>query len=91
MAENHPEKLVAKAYPNPATSVVNFDLNLNTSERVSVEIVSMTGQKIKDIDFGVLAAGAQKVSADVSNLESGIYFFRFKIGNTLYVKPVTIK
>ena len=91
MAENHPEKLVAKAYPNPATSTVNFDLNLNTSERVSVEIVSMTGQKIKDIDFGVLAAGAQKVSADVTNFESGIYFFRFKIGNALYVKPVTIR
>ena len=91
VAENHPEKLITKAYPNPATDIVNIEFNLPEAQKVTLEVFSATGQKVKDMNFGKQNAGSTTLKVDVGNFDKGIYFFRFMIGNTLYVKPVTIR
>ena len=91
VADNHPEKLITKVYPNPASDKVNINMDLPASSKVSLEIVTPTGQSIKKIDFGTQIKGNQTLTVDVSQFESGIYFFRFKIGETLYMKPIIVK
>lgn len=90
IAEQHPEKMISNYYPNPANNKVNFDFSLTQSEKVSLTIVNNLGQNIKTLDLGMVQSGNQSISVDVNELESGIYFFQFVIGNTPYTKPVVI-
>lgn len=91
MAKNHPEELVSKTYPNPASSKVNFDLKLKENAAVSVKIFSANGKKINAIDFGKQSLGTSKLSVDVSTFESGIYFFQFNINGVLSTQPVVVR
>ena len=91
VAENHPENLIAKVYPNPANDIVNFDMVLPAPVKVSLDIVNVMGQSIRKVDYGMQNKGNQKLTVDVSDFESGTYFFRFMIGNTPYMKPVIIR
>lgn len=70
-------------YPNPASSV----LNIESSENVSVELVDLNGKTI--IHPTAFAAG-EKQTLKVSNIASGIYFFRIYHEGFLTVQKVVI-
>jgi len=55
-------------YPNPALSKINIDLQLNSSDNLSLDIYSTMGIKVLSvIDFN------SKTSVDISSLTSGQY------------------
>ena len=84
------QKLVGNVYPNPAVNQVNFDFNLNKADNVTLTVFNNVGQKVKDQNIGQVQSGAQKVTVDVNDLNSGVYFFRFMIGSTPYTKAVVV-
>ena len=60
-----------QAYPNPASSIVNFDYNINASDRASVSIYNLLGQEVKSQQVN----GVQgHLSVSVADLNEGIYF-----------------
>lgn len=60
-----------QAYPNPASSVVNFDYNINASDRASVSVYNLLGQEVKSQQVN----GVQgHLSVSVADLNEGIYF-----------------
>jgi len=91
IADQHPEDIISATYPNPASDIVNFNIKMSKNEKVALNIVTASGQKIKDIDFGIQNTGVQKLSVDISTLESGVYFFKFNVGGAYFMKPVMIK
>ena len=60
-----------QAYPNPASSVVNFDYNLNVGDKVSVAIYNLLGQEVMKQQMNGMQG---RLSISVADLNDGIYF-----------------
>ncbi|MBL7766995.1 MAG: T9SS type A sorting domain-containing protein [Chitinophagaceae bacterium] len=65
------------AYPNPASSDVNFDLNFAVSSKnVSIELSNVLGQVLKTNTLGVVSANQNITSTmNVSDLAAGLYIY----------------
>jgi hypothetical protein len=74
--------IVSQNYPNPANGLTSFDLTITSPATVSVEISNTLGQKMATLEKGVLPAGRQKITLDLSRLTPGIYFYTVKIGGS---------
>ena len=60
-----------RAYPNPASSVINFDYSLNVNDKASVSIYNLLGQEVMNLPMNTLQ---DRLSFSVSELNDGIYF-----------------
>lgn len=61
-------------YPNPVASSVQLEFNLSTTENVSVQIVDVMGKVVSEVRARSFAAGVNKMTINLSQLSSGIYF-----------------
>jgi len=68
-------------FPNPANSVLNFDLDLEQSENVRIEMYDIIGKMIKAENLGSVQAGKQIMPISISDLANGNYVFRVLIGS----------
>ena len=66
-----------KIYPNPTSTFIEFESNLN----FNLKIINTQGQIINSSENC-------KDKIDISNLESGIYFFKIEIENNFVIKKV---
>jgi polyhydroxybutyrate depolymerase len=80
--ENEQLKNILKVYPNPVSSVLNF--NLENESSVSIIISDVLGKV-------VLAEASQTNSISVANLTSGIYFLSVKTQSGAEAKVKFIK
>ncbi|MDR1112173.1 MAG: T9SS type A sorting domain-containing protein [Bacteroidales bacterium] len=65
------------AYPNPATDKVTIKYSLNKNAPARLVLKNLMGQTLYTVP---LSAGSDKVSIDVSQYASGIYFYSLLIG-----------
>jgi len=72
---------VSQNHPNPATSETSFNISLDQSQNISVEVFNITGQKVFEIPTKSFTAGIHPVTLDVSALTSGIYFYKITAGD----------
>ena len=68
-----------KVYPNPANSVINFEIDAKTSSTVEAIIYNQSGMQVK-AEKVYLNSGSNKVSLDVSDLATGSYIIKVKNG-----------
>ena len=68
-----PVTRIVKFYPNPATSVINFDFQKNADKVYNFQIFSLTGKKVYEI-----SKVDQKTSVNLSDFYRGIYVFQLK-------------
>ena len=64
------------AYPNPANSKVNFNINGNGNGAINVAVYNLLGQEVKSQQ---VSGHQSRVSIAVDDLQPGIYFCRFTI------------
>ena len=68
---------VVKCYPNPATSVINFEFQIGADKNSVLQIYSFSGKKMKDV-----AISSGKVTVILDNeYYRGIYIFQFRDKN----------
>jgi len=65
--------------PNPANPATTISYTIAKSARVSLDIYSITGQKVATLVDRTMPAGRHSVVFDGSNLASGVYFYRLEI------------
>lgn len=63
---------VANATPNPASSAVTFNYNLNGATNANLKIYNSLGNVVKTV---ALSPGAKNMQLDVSSLGEGFYFY----------------
>jgi PKD repeat protein len=70
-------------YPNPFTSTAKIEFDLNTAEKVSVEVFDMLGRKVYSQNVGNMAAGVQSINLNENQFDakSAVYMVRVYIGN----------
>jgi N-acetylneuraminic acid mutarotase len=64
---------LAQNVPNPASGVTRFSYNLPSAGNASVEIFSVTGQKVFSLDQGRQEAGVHAFTIDGAALPNGVY------------------
>lgn len=78
-----------QAYPNPASSVVNFDYNVNASDRASVSVYNLLGQEVMSLPINTLQ---DRLSISVADLNNGIYFCNlFVNGSAVKTEKFVVK
>jgi hypothetical protein len=82
------------ASPNPANNAININFSLNNASKVDIEVIDLTGKIVKSIKGNEVFSSDNKhtVSVDVTNLESGSYFYSINANGTkLFSKFVVAK
>ena len=64
---------ISKAYPNPASDVANFYVNVEKSSKsAQLKFFNMLGAQVKDIN---VLNNKNSIKVNVSDLKAGIYFY----------------
>ena len=86
---------VYQNYPNPFNPTTNIDFVISTSERVTLEVYNVLGQKVATLVNGQLNAGAYTFTWNGSNdfgerVTSGVYIYRFTAGDFSQTKKMIL-
>ncbi|HED10758.1 MAG TPA: T9SS type A sorting domain-containing protein [Caldithrix abyssi] len=66
-------------YPNPFNPATTISFSLNKAGNISLDIFNIQGQKVKTVLDQVPAkSGYHSVRVDMSDLSSGVYYYRLK-------------
>jgi hypothetical protein len=65
-------------YPNPCSSYATIDFTTNNSDNVRITLSGVDGKPVQLIADELMSAGQQKIVIDVSNLPTGIYFYKIE-------------
>jgi hypothetical protein len=75
-------------YPNPSSDVLNVSYNIETSEIITFDLINTLGAKVATRT--VASSGANTITFDVTNFDSGIYQLNTTTGNAFGSTTVTI-
>jgi hypothetical protein len=77
-------------YPNPFNPATTIRLALPEAGMVNFTVYNILGQKVADVYQGHMEAGYHNFNFHMSNLSSGVYFYRVKVNDFTAVKKMTI-
>ena len=66
-----------RVYPNPATDVLNIEVNASQSSAMSINVFNIMGQKVMESNVNI-NAGMNRPSINTTDFASGIYFVTVK-------------
>lgn len=64
------------AYPNPATSLMTLDLELEQNTTATVQVMDLMGSIVMNQEAGLLNAGNNRIELDINTLPAGTYLYR---------------
>ena len=80
------------AYPNPFSSTLNAEFNLERSALVSIQLVGIAGNVVQSVATSQLSSGNHKIEIKTDNLSSGFYILKLNLnGNSISKKVVLQK
>jgi hypothetical protein len=77
-------------YPNPFNPVTTIGYQTGAPGHVTIEVFSLTGQRVAVVVDEVRAAGMHEARFDASGLPSGTYFYRMQTGEQSITRPMTL-
>lgn len=77
--------------PNPATGVTRIRYNMEISDRVSLEVMDITGKRVFAEDFGQLPVGEHQYELNISNLAPGLYTYTLNVGQQRATRKMIVK
>lgn len=78
------------AFPNPASSISNFNYSVPSDMMVTINLTNALGQEVAKLVNTTVSAGAHQVAIDGSKLAEGTYFFTMHAGNFTQTQKITI-
>ncbi len=76
-------------YPNPTNETLSMNFNLKTPQQITIELIDMTGNVIKEIKTGEIT-GKCRYELNISNISKGNYFLKVISNNLFEVKKIII-
>lgn len=81
---------VGRNFPNPANGTTTFNVMLDGTSAVTIEVTNIMGQKVISMDKGIVNSGVQRYSIDCHELASGVYFYTVKINGNAYTQKMIV-
>jgi hypothetical protein len=81
---------ISQNYPNPFSGSTYVEVTLNESSAVSMEVYTLTGQKVAMNDYGFKSVGSHTIAIDGSQLTSGIYFYTVTAGENKVTRKMMV-
>lgn len=82
---------LSAAYPNPFRTRTRFDLRVKKTQRISVEVYNLLGQRVRTLFEGRLRAGNERTfTFKAKNLPSGLYLYRIEGETFTAARRVTL-
>ncbi|PKP30883.1 MAG: hypothetical protein CVT99_11230 [Bacteroidetes bacterium HGW-Bacteroidetes-16] len=81
---------ISQNYPNPFNGKTYVEVTLNKASNVSMEVYTLTGQKVAMNDYGFRAAGSHNIAIDGSQLTTGIYFYTVTAGESKVTRKMMV-
>jgi hypothetical protein len=75
---------VSSNYPNPFRDFTTIRVQLDKPSQVTLQISTMTGEKIMSLDKGIMPAGVNRLNINGQSLSAGLYFYTVLINGTQY-------
>jgi len=82
---------VGQNFPNPVTGTTTFNVYLDKTSNVIVEVSNVTGENVMTIDNGFVTSGAHQFTIDASHLGTGLYFYTVKINGQSYTHKMIVE
>ncbi len=83
--------ILGDCYPNPFNTAIVIPLTLNATDHPAIEIVDILGQCVRVITTDGLGLGMHRITVDMSNFGSGMYFICLSGMRTPIQKIVLIR
>ena len=81
---------LSTAYPNPFNPSTSFNLNMSSTEMVSIDVYNVMGQRVDTIHNGELAAGVHSFSWNGVKIASGAYFIKATTSSNVATQKVML-
>lgn len=91
MWENSTDKFQVNVFPNPANGFVNVTLDMNQTEQVTVEVLTLSGRLVKTVYNGGAVNGMNNLGFDATGWAAGVYMVRIQGENHMEVKKLIIE
>ncbi|MFT5293521.1 MAG: hypothetical protein ACI888_000920, partial [Flavobacteriales bacterium] len=65
-------------FPNPASDLVNLEVNLIEGKKLSLDIYNISGQLVFTEDLGFVSNGSQIATVYIGSLNSGNYIMNVR-------------
>ncbi len=77
-------------YPNPFNPTTIIKYQIPKSEKVTIEVFDVLGNKITTLVNKYQSSGAYQTQFDASNVPAGVYFYRMKAGSFVSAKKLVL-
>jgi len=77
-------------YPNPFNPETNLSFYLNSAQTITIDLLTMLGEKIKTIYSGTVKEGFHSFRLSSFGLSSGIYFVNYTLNNKFYSQKIIL-
>lgn len=77
-------------FPNPSAETININLNLKSAQKVSVELIDMTGKVVVTKDLGILQ-GDTKQAININGISKGTYVLKVVAEKGTEVRKIIIE
>ncbi len=82
---------LSQNYPNPVKDQTTMKLTLAKSADVTVNVYSILGQNVQEVNSGMLHAGNHQLVVDASGLNKGVYFISVKVGDQVQTRKMIVE
>ena len=82
---------VSQNRPNPFSGITNIEVTLSEAANLSIEVLTVTGQKVSETNYGMTSSGLHTFQIDASNLSAGMYFYTVRAGNNVITKKMIVR
>jgi hypothetical protein len=90
LASAHTEHVLSENAPNPARRSTAIRFTLPSATEVTLTVYNVLGQRVATLVDGSRTAGQHRVQLDVSDLSSGVYFYRLNAGDFNKSRKMTV-
>lgn len=82
------ETFDATIYPNPARDFVNVEFTLEGSTDVTLQIINLNGQVMKNVQQGRMMTGEHRLQVDINDLPFGNYILQVQTSDNQVSLPI---
>jgi hypothetical protein len=78
-------------YPNPAIKSTTISYEITTANNVKLKVFDVKGTELTTLINGFQTMGNYNIQLDLSNFESGMYFYSLSVGEQISAKKLIIE